>query len=617
MQKMVLTACLIAGTVMEIDGVMPRPTKDHFLSKEWNEIQKLSDLSEDLVVLQDGTQLSGTINKIPKLNYPFGTLSFEPSEVAAVVFISVNGNRKMEVITLDGRHFIGDITKDYFLLTTAETKPQVYNPQKVHWIAFRNRKLYPKRKKEKLYCLKLYTGDLLTVNMEKHPILAQTGNEEKILTEDCIEKLYFDQGLYGTLVKPSGELQELLPSSVKNSHFEAQLANLSKEIKLPWAQVESLQALSFERSASSELLASRTPGFHVHQNPTEVSHHDKDHIAMAESKAPEIAFIYLGDDTKPKSKEEVKEYEAIGTNLTAETFEWDESKLEANDRVESDIEFISKEKKSKWKLYNPSYPDSYQPFQNSLVKNSTFGDPLVRNIPAHPDLDKKINYLDNDDLDELASELFDTFLSGEVFEELISYAGEAPENKSIISNKKLQSGVNVHVEKETKPVNNMAFIASYVYNAPAFYIDHDKVTNREYKKFMDATGYAAPRHWPNREIPFGEENAPVVNVSYKDALVYAVWAGKRLPTETEWWEAVRGHFIHADNHEGVNEWTSTAYHEENGSSEKKPAVIRSRYYAPRKHNIIRVCTGRSVDPLCADECSMNTGFRCASSTKPD
>ena len=75
----------------------------------------------------------------------------------------------------------------------------------------------------------------------------------------------------------------------------------------------------------------------------------------------------------------------------------------------------------------------------------------------------------------------------------------------------------------------------------AFYIDQYEVTNREYKKFIDATQFPElPGHWEEGRYPEGTGALPVTNVTWNEALTYALWAGKRLPTEAQWEKAARG-----------------------------------------------------------------------------
>lgn len=124
----------------------------------------------------------------------------------------------------------------------------------------------------------------------------------------------------------------------------------------------------------------------------------------------------------------------------------------------------------------------------------------------------------------------------------------------------------------------------------AFELDRTPVTNREFARFVDDTGYCTvaerpldPADFPGGRLddfragslvfvptsgpvdlrdwrqwwawrpgaywraPFGDGSSvddkpdhPVVQVAYADALAYADWAGVRLPAETEWEFAARG-----------------------------------------------------------------------------
>ena len=73
---------------------------------------------------------------------------------------------------------------------------------------------------------------------------------------------------------------------------------------------------------------------------------------------------------------------------------------------------------------------------------------------------------------------------------------------------------------------------------PAYYIDKYEVSNAQYKKFCDATGHLPPANpgWDPNYFD-GKPEYPVLGVTIDDALAYAEWAGKRLPTEEEWEKA--------------------------------------------------------------------------------
>jgi hypothetical protein len=117
------------------------------------------------------------------------------------------------------------------------------------------------------------------------------------------------------------------------------------------------------------------------------------------------------------------------------------------------------------------------------------------------------------------------------------------------------------------PAGKVVLINGKEFEVPAFYIDEFETTIGQYEKFLEAVkGKNAgailpeagtigkttfiPKDWDDIQMkirkkqPFQGEvltkDSPIFNIDQYDAMAYAKWRGKRLPTELEWMRAAGG-----------------------------------------------------------------------------
>lgn len=85
---------------------------------------------------------------------------------------------------------------------------------------------------------------------------------------------------------------------------------------------------------------------------------------------------------------------------------------------------------------------------------------------------------------------------------------------------------------------------AFIVDVEGFFIDIHEVTIGEFKFFMDTTGYVPKMNDHQIGEVFGGnpvyDAALPVRCTWYDAVAYAAWVGKRLPTEIEWEKAARG-----------------------------------------------------------------------------
>ena len=93
------------------------------------------------------------------------------------------------------------------------------------------------------------------------------------------------------------------------------------------------------------------------------------------------------------------------------------------------------------------------------------------------------------------------------------------------------SGNDEKAHENEKPAHKVRLDTYYIYKY--------EVTNNQFRKFTDETGYNAEGNW-EKWVTSGTGNYPAVMVSWNDASAYCKWAGVKLPTEAQWEKAARG-----------------------------------------------------------------------------
>lgn len=589
MKKALYTTCTFTCLIFNPTNAYEPELQSLLTYQEWQHLKDLPSCNQEIVILKDGTSRCGMVKSIPPIDYAFGQVNFKLSNVVAVAF---GPNNKVQYITRDGQNFIGSLPKTNTPIVFIESqseKPNEMDPQDVRLIVFRNHHL-TNPPQSRLYSLQLKNGDHLPVYVESDSILFSNGWQEYSIDPDHIAEIKFNGGAYGYLAR-GDEVTKLNFSFVKDKYLAVHFPQNSESLKFRWDQIASLQKgtggfiVHFLDEEEGQGMSKHVIGYlpnnilekasgavvippeiiaNLDQTPVNASLSNDPDMEALFSKEGDFEEMQITFSEEPYEPPVLKKVEFNSLKiftfedflerqpLEVKTLEVAVEDFEYKPLTEEDDEDANLPKEeiqfSRNSMDNPhveliAEADEEEPIINSL-ENKNNGEEFKPGEEVQPSLKEESGHSSDED---------NTFLQEEqpspmiyVSMDTLSLGELTPYKESYAKKHQLQMAL--------LPTQNAPTL---IVRMPGFFIDLNLVSNKEYARFVNQTNYDPPKHWKEGKIPSGLENHPVVNISFQDALAYAIWKGKRLPTEMERARALDKNLIANDENKPFIEWTTS------------------------------------------------------------
>ena len=332
MEKYVYSLCFLTGTpLLATSGVISNAELESF--------QKLTNKTDDTIILQDGTAIYGTLKSIPKLEFSFGSLPINVKNVAEIAFSPQSEKNKIQIITHEGYSYIADLPTENFVVVQYlpnRERPQFsiqkeISPENIKYISIKQKSGRQPIFEKRLFDIELKNGDHIPGSITTDTILLSTGiSDEKIHTDD-LQELEVNFGIHGYTKNKEGNKTEFDYTYAKDKFLNLQIPQSEQTLGLPWALISKIQKVETPHASETTEVETPKDDSLIKELEMAVAKHEEakgkigelqeeiqKHIATRESLQTQLQEALKTDSNTKAEKEELQaQYHAATQSLYA------------------------------------------------------------------------------------------------------------------------------------------------------------------------------------------------------------------------------------------------------------------------------------------------------------